>query len=136
MMMNPLDSGQASDHVRRTFIPYRRTDTQHAAGGLADRLALLPGVEISMDVEKIRPGANFHITVDEATAASEILIALIGPAWLSAPSPRSRPSLWDRKDPVAREIRSAFMDGVYIIPVLIDGLKSLQPRSFLTTLPN
>ena len=42
------------------FLSYRRDDTAHAAGRLADRIAAaFPQAQLFIDVDSIRPGVDF-----------------------------------------------------------------------------
>jgi hypothetical protein len=68
----------------KVFISYRRTDSAHAAGRLYDRLETWFGKDrVFMDVEHLEPGINFIATIDKAVGECSVLIALIGPQWLT-----------------------------------------------------
>ncbi|MGQ0776973.1 MAG: TIR domain-containing protein [Pseudonocardiales bacterium] len=86
---------------------------------MADRLTdrLGPG-QVFMDVDTMEPGADFATVIARALAACRILIALIGPTWLTG---TSRWRLDDPGDFVAMEIRAALERGIPVIPVLVDG---------------
>jgi hypothetical protein len=130
------------DRVGRVFLCYRREDTRHMAGRLADRLqAQLSSAQVFMDVDAIEPGADFTKAIAEAVGSCDILIALIGPHWLVVDDQLGHPRLHEDDDFVALEIRAALERGVHVIPVLVDearmpgsrdlpdGLRSLATRN-------
>ena len=66
------------------FISYRRDDSRHAAGRLADELAAEFGAaSIFRDVESIAPGVDFEEALDQALSACAVMLVVIGPRWLS-----------------------------------------------------
>src|SRR6478736_5372602 len=88
------------------FVSYRREDTQHLAGRLYDHLIERFGRNrIFMDVDSIAPGLDFAAAVNIALSSCTVLIALIGPAWLSALQDKERrPRDDDSEDFVVLEI--------------------------------
>ena len=74
-----------------------------------------------MDVDTIEPGLDFAEEVTRAVAACQVLVAVIGPAWLTAADGRGRRRLDDPDDFVRLEIETALARGVRVIPVLAQG---------------
>lgn len=104
------------------FISYRRSDSRHIAGRLADRLSNDLGAEhVFVDVDTIPAGADFRIAIREAVRSCTALIALIGPTWTTAIDLSGRRRLDDPDDTVCLEITAALDSGICVIPVLIDG---------------
>lgn len=105
------------------FLSYRREETSHLAGRLADRLTDRFGAaRIFMDVDSIEPGLDFAETLQRAIDRSDVLLALIGPQWLSIVDQHGRPRLADPEDFVALEVRTALArETTRVIPVLVDG---------------
>ena len=69
----------------RIFISYRRDDSAGHTGRIFDRLEGYFGEhQVFMDIDTIRPGLNFVEVVQQAIAASDELIAVIGQEWLKA----------------------------------------------------
>jgi hypothetical protein len=64
------------------FLSYRREDSKHAAGRLGARLD--ERFTVFMDVDRIRPAADFTTVVRQAVDQSEVLLAVIGSQWLSS----------------------------------------------------
>ncbi|MGH3940950.1 MAG: hypothetical protein ACRDTG_20390 [Pseudonocardiaceae bacterium] len=68
-----------------------------------------------MDVDTIKPGADFATVIARALAAYRILIALIGPTWLAGTGRWRRRRLDDPGDLVAMEIGAALARGIPVI---------------------
>ena len=70
---------------RAIFISYRRDDSEGEAGRLYDDLIRSFGEGcVFMDVAGINPGANFRkVNVDNVTNCG-VLLAVLGPRWISA----------------------------------------------------
>ena len=104
------------------FVSYRRQDSDHLAGRLYDRLVDRFGEgKVFMDVDTIEPGLDFAEEVTRAVAACQVLVAVIGPAWLTAADGRGRRRLDHPGDFVRLEIETALTRGVRVIPVLTQG---------------
>ncbi len=104
------------------FVSYRRQDSDHLAGRLYDRLVDRFGEgQVFMDVDTIEPGLDFAEEVTRAVAACQVLVAVIGPAWLTATDGRGRRRLDNPGDFVRLEIETALTRGVRVIPVLAQG---------------
>lgn len=104
------------------FVSYRRQDSGHLAGRLYDRLAERFGEgRVFMDVDTIAPGVDFAEEISRAVAACQVLVAVVGPAWLTATDERGRRRLDDPDDFVRLEIETALARGVRVIPVLAQG---------------
>jgi hypothetical protein len=72
-------------------------------------------------VDAIEPGADFAKEISRAVAACTVLLAIIGPAWLTAADERGRRRLHDPGDLVRLEIEAALARGVRVIPILVEG---------------
>src|SRR2546430_11860155 len=83
----------------RIFLSYRRQDSPGHAGRLHDRLATRFGMEnVFIDVDAIEPGLDFREVIDSAVGACDVLIAVIGRDWLSAPHAAGRRRLESDND--------------------------------------
>ena len=74
--------------------------------------------QIFMDVDTIEPGVNFAEEIDRAVAACKVLLAFIGPNWLTATDARGRWRIDDPHDFVRLEIGAALAFGVRVIPLV------------------
>ena len=109
--------------MKGLFISYRRQDSQSAAGRLADHLRdHLRDVRIFRDVETIEPGVDFVEAIERALRSCGVLLAVIGPRWLTVADAAGRRRLDDPDDFIRLEIASALGNSdVRVIPVLVEG---------------
>jgi tetratricopeptide (TPR) repeat protein len=107
---------------RQVFISYRRADSEGYAGRLFDHLSTRLGQRnIFMDVAAIEAGVDFAQAIEEAVRACDVLLALIGPQWLTVRDAQGKPRLEDPGDYVRLEIATALGRNIRVIPVLIQG---------------
>jgi uracil-DNA glycosylase len=114
--------------MTRIFISYRRQDSEGYVGRLYDHLLLhFEAGDVFMDVDAIKPGADFIQTLEEAIAGCDVLIAVIGPQWAAVTdeSGTRRLDLWD--DFVRIEIASALKQNKLVIPVWVGGARMPAP---------
>ena len=65
----------------KIFLSYRRDDTGYLAGWLHERLVERFGAgNVFIDVRSVEPGVDFGDSIEHAVAASDVMIALIGPS--------------------------------------------------------
>jgi len=105
------------------FISYRRDESRHAAGRLADDLAQAFGPEsIFRDIEGIEPGLDFTQSLEKALRSCVVMLVLIGPRWLDMRDAQGRRRLDQDGDWIRQEIATALKrDDVRVIPVLLEG---------------
>jgi CHASE2 domain-containing sensor protein len=114
------------------FLSYRRDDAQANAGRLFDWLARQFGREqIFLDTEKIAAGEEFPRELEKRLSASDVVLAVIGPRWLSMSDENGQRRLDHPRDYVRREIAQALAQNKRIIPVLVGG----TPMPAADTLP-
>jgi outer membrane protein OmpA-like peptidoglycan-associated protein len=108
----------------KIFLSYRREDAAPYAGRLHDRLAARFGRDrIFMDIDDIALGEDFGEVIRARVSSSEILIALIGPAWLDAADSEGARRIDRSDDFVHLEIVHALQNGIRVIPALVGGAK-------------
>lgn len=116
--------------MSRIFINYRRQDSEGYVGRLYDHLVEhFQREDIFMDVDTIRPGADFIQVLEEAVAACDVLLAMIGPSWLNAADEGGERRLEQWNDFVRIEIASALKLNKVIIPVLVGRARMPAPTS-------
>lgn len=110
----------------RVFISYRREESSGLAGRLYDRLADRFGDDqVFMDVDTIALGADFVEVITEAVSSCQVLLAVIGPHWLTITDQEGR-RLDDPDDVVRLEIATALGRDIRVIPILVEG--AAMPR--------
>src|SRR5580693_7945944 len=97
------------------FVSYRRQESSHLAGRLSDRLADRFGEgKVFIDVDTIEPGVDFAEEINRAVAACKVLVAVIGPSWLTMADEQGRRRLDDPDDIVRLEIEAALARDVRV----------------------
>ncbi|MCP3971742.1 MAG: toll/interleukin-1 receptor domain-containing protein, partial [Rhodobacteraceae bacterium] len=104
------------------FISYRRIDTNWAAVSLKHHIARhLPGAPVFMDIESIEPGQDFVEAINHNVDQCRILLAVIGPNWLTVSDNAGRRRLDNPDDFVRLEITRALDRRIRLIPLLVDN---------------
>jgi hypothetical protein len=105
-----------------TFISYRREDAPGYAGRIYDRFVQSLGrADVFLDVDRIDPGADFEQVITQRLAQCAVFLAVIGPRWLEKGPGRQLPRIFEDKDFVRVELRTALASGARVIPVLVAG---------------
>jgi hypothetical protein len=115
-----------SDARISVFLSYRRDDTRHVAGRIADRLH--EHFELFMDTDTIEPGMDFIEVIRREVGECDVLLAVMGPRWATLADAHGRRRLEDPNDWVAEEIRVALQRNIRVIPVLVDGADMPDPQ--------
>jgi hypothetical protein len=76
---------------------------------------------VFQDVTAIAPGQDFTAALDHALDDSDVVLAVIGPGWLTAATPQGTPRLLEADDYVRLELARALNRTVRVIPVLVGG---------------
>jgi tetratricopeptide (TPR) repeat protein len=112
----------ASPSSGGVFISYRRQETGPYARLLRQELSRLLGAEqVFMDVDSIAVGVDFAEAIQRAVDACEVLLALVGPQWLTITDAEGQRRLDDPDDTVRLEIEAALARNILVIPVLVDN---------------
>jgi glycerophosphoryl diester phosphodiesterase len=117
----------------RVFISYRRQETAWPARQLYELLVAELGADrVFKDVDDIEPGDDFVERIQSAVGSCQVLLALIGPQWLTVSDAKGR-RLDDPEDFVRLEVETALnRDDVRVIPILVDHATMPTPQE----LPN
>jgi hypothetical protein len=115
----------------KIFLSYRRGDDPGFAGRLYDRLcASFKPDQIFMDIDNIPAGQDFARILQEQIDKCDVLLAVIGPNWLSTRYENGQRRLDDPNDFVRIEIESALRLNKRVVPVLVNNAE-MPPREAL-----
>lgn len=110
------------------FINYRRQDSEGYVGRLYDHLIRhFDAANVFMDVDSIKPGADFVQVLEDAVTACDVMITMIGPHWLTSTDDagQRRIDVWN--DFVRIEIATALKQNKVVIPVLVGHARMPSP---------
>ena len=122
---NDLQQRQADETPRqvRVFISYRTEDAWAQAQLLYERLANRFGSEnVFLDARNLQPGMKWLEEIKSHRASCDVLLALIGPHWVSILKAREQAAIVQpTEDYVRFEIEYALRpdSGICVIPVLM-----------------
>jgi TIR domain len=109
------------------FISYRRDDAIETVGRIYDHLKQgFDERRLFLDVDRQEGGVDLRESIRAALNQSDVVLAVIGPRWLSVSNPEGQRRLDDPGDWVRIEIESALASEVRLIPVLVQGAR--MPR--------
>ena len=110
------------------FISYRRSDSIGDTGRIYDYLERHFGRErVFKDVDSIPLGVNFRDYLDQEVGRCQVLIAVIGPTWLTVTGDDGHRRLDSPTDFVRLEIESALTQKIPVIPLLVND--STMPKA-------
>jgi hypothetical protein len=130
--LNLRRAGQKS----QIFLSYRRTDSRHFAGRVSDCLIKEFGEDkVFRDVTSVLAGVrDFGNEILSQLKLAKVVIALIGPQWLTQPDETGRRRLDDKSDFVRLELKTALESNVPLVPLLFDGAVMPAPGSLPSVL--
>jgi len=104
------------------FISYRRDDAAYVTGHINDLLRKEFGDDaVFTDVDNIALGVDFRSVLDQTVSQCQVLLAVIGPDWLTVRDQDGQLRLQDPADFVRIEIESALQRNIPVIPLLVAG---------------
>jgi hypothetical protein len=119
----------------RIFICYRRQETAWPARQLHDVLVeYFPAEQVFKDVDSIEPGDDFVERITAAVGSCDVLLALIGPQWVTIIDENGRRRLDDPGDYVRVEIETALKRKIRVIPILVDDARMPRVNELPATL--
>lgn len=141
-------SGEIADEPRKSlgiFLSYRRDDSRETVGRIQDHLCQAFAPErIFLDVERQSAGADYRKVIGSALDEAEVVLVVIGPAWLTLVGADGRPRIDDTEDMVRLEVEMALARDLNVIPLLVQGARmpsaaqlpaSLVPLAYRNALP-
>lgn len=104
--------------MTKIFVSYRRSDSPGFAGRLAAALEKQFGREnVFRDIHALQPGVDFTQSIEEAVAACDVLISVIGRQWETTLMEKEIPD--GGEDYLLTEIGHSLKLGKRMIPVLV-----------------
>jgi hypothetical protein len=115
--------------VSSVFINYRTDDEESTATLIETELSHRFGSdEIFRASKSIAPGDDFQPVLLRTVRRSEVVLAVIGPEWLSVRDRIGRRKIDLKSDWTRRELLEAFRCDVRVIPVLIGRAEQPKPE--------
>lgn len=107
--------------MTEVFLSYRGDDAYAVAGIRSSLAARFGSDRLFRDADSMIPGTAYPQAIRAALARCDILVAVIGPRWLSATDGGGRRLVDRPHDWVRLEIAEALRRGIPLVPVLLDG---------------
>jgi hypothetical protein len=115
--LDTLDTAPTSRRRDRIFISYQRGDAGFA-GRIYDALTQQFGADrVFIDVENVSLGVDWRETIDATIASSAVVLAVIGPQWLTEVGTTG--PFDDKTDFIRAELAAALRLQKRVIPVLV-----------------
>jgi hypothetical protein len=112
--------------MAKIFINYRTGDEQGSAVLLKRVLSEYFGSdEVFLGSTMIAPGDDFERELLRRVRGAEVLLAVVGSRWLTAPHASGGRALDYGGDWVRREIAEALTSGVRVVPILVNDAEEL-----------
>jgi hypothetical protein len=120
------------------FISYRNVDNPLGAAGIYDALTRRLGARnVFRDCVTVEAGTPYAEVIHNALVNSHVLVAVIGPQWLTLTDTATGVRLIDRDgDWVRRELAMAFQFGIPVVPVLLKDTPAHAPHPKPAELPD
>jgi hypothetical protein len=114
--------------MEKIFLNFRTGDQDMAAPFLHRCLSRWFGMDsVFFSSHSIPAGARFPDELERHAGKCQVLLALIGPRWLTMTGADGRPLLADPHDWVRREIATALSADRRVVPVLVGNAPRLTP---------
>ena len=108
--------------MRRIFLSYRINDSVHATAAISGLLAQHYGAaNVFRDRDSLPLGSVYPRRIRRELERADVVIAVIGPSWLTIRNKNDERCLDDERDWVRTELRMAFERDIPVVPVLLDG---------------
>ena len=110
------------------FVNYRRDDSSGWAVGMSRSLRDIFGPDqVFADIATLEAGTDYTQAIEQSLTTVDVLLAVIGPRWLTVTDRNGRRRLDDPDDLVRKEIAAALRRGIRVVPVLVGG--AIMPSS-------
>ena len=113
---------------RPIFLSYRRSDSASATGRLHDAIRRRFGPDsVYMDTASTAWGEEWPTALENAVAAADVVVVVIGPDWLRASDEWWRRRIDQPDDWVRREIELALAARKAVLPLLVGDARMPPP---------
>lgn len=107
--------------MRRVFLSYRIKDSVHATAAISGLLVRHYGPDnVFRDRDSLPLGAVYPRRIRRELERSDVVLAVIGPSWLTIKNKNGVRCLDDERDWVRTELRMAFEREMPVVPILLD----------------
>ncbi len=96
--------------------------------------SISPPKQVFKDVDNIEPGEDFVERITAAVGSCDVLLALIGPQWLTITDENGQRRLDNPEDYVRLEIETALTRKIRVIPILVDDARMPRANELPATL--
>jgi hypothetical protein len=136
MDLNRVPAHQGMPHGG-VFINYRVADQPVAAAAIDYALTRRFGADrVFRDCTSMSAGQHYPTAIRAALESATVLVAVVGPRWLSLTEPGTSIRLIDRAhDWVRQEIGSALRRGIPVVPVMLQDTPENAARLTSAELP-
>src|SRR5215831_5962039 len=112
----------------KSFISYRRADAAQVTGRIYDKLVGIYGYDnVFKDVDSIPFGTDFRHVIEDSLGKCAVLLAVVGPTWLTATDENGLRRIDNPRDYVRMEIEFALKHNTLVIPLLVGD--ATMPRA-------
>lgn len=120
------------------FINYRSADNPYGPAAIHDGLVRQFGeARVFRDCVSMGAGTIYPAAIRAALATADVVVAVIGPRWLTATDKTTGARLIDRPhDWVRRELSWAFANGTHVVPVLLKDTPAHASQPHAEDLPD
>jgi hypothetical protein len=121
--------------MTKVFISYRRDDSADVTGRIFDHLAThFKEKIVFQDVNTIPLGQDFRDVIQKAVEGCQVLLAVIGPNWLTVKGEDGKRRLDNPTDFIRLEIEVALRRQIPVIPILVGKATMAKPDQLPLTL--
>jgi hypothetical protein len=115
--------------MSRLFISYRRADSQEVTGRIYDRLIKrFSAQSVFRDIDSIPLGLPFPEVLNQALKQTDLVLVVIGSAWLTVRDQGGRRRIDDPDDFVRLEVETALRLDIPVVPVLVSNASLPRPE--------
>ena len=108
--------------MAKIAISYRRSDFRTLPAAFRPAVEHYGKDTVFRDIDSIQPGIDFRTQIAAALGATDVLLVVLGPAWLGRDKDNTT-RIGNETDPVRIEVETALKRDIPIIPVLVGGTR-------------